>query len=574
MGEEGYLAVVGNWKGKNGLVGFINVYGSHDIQEKANLWLKLSKVINSIDAAWCIFGDFNEVRSREERRNSGFNKRGAVNFNNFINGECLIDIPMGGKKFTRISDDGLKFSKIDRFLTNSLFCQNWVSLVVIAKERKLSDHCLLVLMDKIIDFGPKPFRCFDVWMEEKECEDIVKDCWEKRVFSVNPDSRFRDKLKNVKEGLKTWSKIKFGGDLDEIERLKNEATKWELIAKSRELDEIELDRWKEARKGWVEKYKRKNDMIKQKARSKWVLEGDENSKFFHACMRNNTRKTSLKGLLVDGRWCEDPTTLKTEVYNFFKNTFKETNEDRPCLNNSSFNRISTPEKDDLERDVYEEEIWEAVKQCGSKKAPGPDGFNFGFLKKYWGIIKTDLIISKILAERMKKVICKVIGEEQNAFIQGRYILDGGLIATEACEYLKKEKKKAFLLKVDFEKAYDSVNFIQNTLLQMGFGERWCKWVQTCQKSASVSVLVNGSPTLEFKMERGVRQGDPLSPFLYLVAAEGLNVTLKDAVRNGLFKGVKIGRSDIPISHLQYAEDTLIFGEWKESNAKNLMRIME
>ncbi|GKG49041.1 hypothetical protein Tco_0513188, partial [Tanacetum coccineum] len=80
---------------------------------------------------------------------------------------------------------------------------------------------------------------------------------------------------NVKEGSKTWSKIKFGGDLDEIERLKNEATKWELIAESRELDEIELDRWKEARKGWVEKDKCKNDMIKQKARSKWVLEGDE-----------------------------------------------------------------------------------------------------------------------------------------------------------------------------------------------------------------------------------------------------------------------------------------------------------
>ncbi|GJV09607.1 RNA-directed DNA polymerase, eukaryota, reverse transcriptase zinc-binding domain protein [Tanacetum coccineum] len=109
---------------------------------------------------------------------------------------------------------------------------------------------------------------------------------------------------------------------------------------------------------------------------------------------------------------------------------------------------------------------------------------------------------------------------------------------------------------------------------MGFGERWCKWVQTCQKSASVLVLVNGSPKLEFKMERGLKQGDPLSPFLFLVAAEGLNVTLKDAVRTGLYKGVKISTSDIPIFHLQYADDTLIFGEWKESNARNLMKIME
>ncbi|GKE02928.1 putative RNA-directed DNA polymerase, eukaryota, reverse transcriptase zinc-binding domain protein [Tanacetum coccineum] len=76
------------------------------------------------------------------------------------------------------------------------------------------------------------------------------------------------------------------------------------------------------------------------------------------------------------------------------------------------------------------------------------------------------------------------------------------------------------------------------------------------------------------MERGVRQGDPLSPFIYLVAAECLNVTLKDAIRTGLYKGVKIGTSDIPISHLQYVDDTLIFEEWKESKARNLMRIMK
>nr|GEW15044.1 zinc finger, CCHC-type [Tanacetum cinerariifolium] len=141
----------------------------------------------------------------------------------------------------------------------------------------------------------------------------------------------------------------------------------------------------------------------------------------------------------------------------------------------------------------------------------------------------------------RKVISKVIGEEQNAFIQGRYILDGGLIANETCDYLKKEKKKAFLLNVDFKKAYDSVNwnFIQSTLLQMGFGERWCKWVQTCQKSASVLVLVNGSPTLEFKMKRGLGKAIFSHHFFTLWRPKGLNVIKKDAVRNGIFKGVNV-----------------------------------
>lgn len=104
------------------------------------------------------------MRSADERKNSNFNKRGSTNFNNFITGDNLIDTPIGGKRFTRISDDGLKFSKIDRFLSNTRFCDYWNSLVVIARERKLSDHCPLVLMDKVVYFGPKPFRCFDIWM--------------------------------------------------------------------------------------------------------------------------------------------------------------------------------------------------------------------------------------------------------------------------------------------------------------------------------------------------------------------------------------------------------------------------
>lgn len=286
MGEEGFLAVVGSWKGKEKLVGFINVYAPQDVGVKKLLWDKIARIINSIDVAWCIFGDFNEVRCREERKNSNFNSRGASNFNEFINSEGLIDIPLGGKLFTRISDDGLKFSKIDRFLVNALFGDYWSSLVVVARERKLSDHCPILLHDKIIDFG----RCFDVWMEDKEFKSIVEKCWVKPVFSLNPDAKFRDKLKNVKEGLRIWSKEKFGCGDKQIEELKKEATKWELLAETRDLDEVEMDRWKEVKLGWVEKDKCKNEMLKQKSRIKWVLEGDENLKFFHSYIRRNGKK--------------------------------------------------------------------------------------------------------------------------------------------------------------------------------------------------------------------------------------------------------------------------------------------
>ena len=124
------------------------------------------------------------------------------------------------------------------------------------------------------------------------------------------------------------------------------------------------------------------------------------------------------------------------------------------------------------------------------------------------------VISKILANRLAKVIDSVIGPNQSAFVAGRQILDGYLIANEIIRMANIEKLKLLLFKVDFEKAFDSVNwnFLQNTMRQMGFGIKWRKWIASCLSSASISIVVNGSPSKEFKLERGLRQGDPLSPF--------------------------------------------------------------
>ncbi|GKE05044.1 reverse transcriptase domain, reverse transcriptase zinc-binding domain protein, partial [Tanacetum coccineum] len=186
------------------------------------------------------------------------------------------------------------------------------------------------------------------------------------------------------------------------------------------------------------------------------------------------------------------------------------------------------------------------------------------------------IIAKMLAERVKRVVGDVVGEVQNAFIKGRYILDGVLIANETMEFLKKKKRKGLIFKVDFEKAYDSINwrFLLGIMRRMGFGNKWIRWVDTCLRSASMSILVNGSPSEEFGLERGVRQGDPLSPFLFILAAEGLNAIVSEAVEKGIFRGVVVGDNNVMVPHLQYADDTIFFGDWDKDNAKSLMCILK
>nr|KAJ0188467.1 hypothetical protein LSAT_V11C900489130 [Lactuca sativa] len=133
---------------------------------------------------------------------------------------------------------------------------------------------------------------------------------------------------------------------------------------------------------------------------------------------------------------------------------------------------------------------------------------------------------------------------------------------------KKSKEKMLLFKVDFNKAFDSVNW------EFGMGRgKWRGWIQSCLKIPTLSVLLNGSPTKEFGMGRGIRQGDPLYPLLFLIAIEGLHIVMEEACAKGIFRGMRIPNSDLCISHLLYADDALFVGEWSDDNIKNLTRIL-
>ena len=109
--------------------------------------------------------------------------------------------------------------------------------------------------------------------------------------------------------------------------------------------------------------------------------------------------------------------------------------------------------------------------------------------------------------------------------------------------------------------------------RMDFSPKWIKWIEECVKSASISVLVNGSPTAEFLPQRGLRQGDPLTPFLFNIVAEGLNGLMRRAVEENLYKPYLVGANGVPISILQYADDTIFFGEAAKENVEAIKVIL-
>lgn len=185
------------------------------------------------------------------------------------------------------------------------------------------------------------------------------------------------------------------------------------------------------------------------------------------------------------------------------------------------------------------------------------------------------VLSKVLSSRIKSVLPKIISESQSAFKRGRSILDGVLVANEIVDEWKKKQKKGIVLKLDFEKAYDSINweFLFSMLSNFGFGSKWINWMKECVSTARISILVNGSPTPEFSPQRGLRQGEPLSPFLFNIVAEGLNILLSRAVQIGLIKGATLGSNDIIITHLQFADDTILFSEARREEVINIKRIL-
>ena len=259
----------------------------------------------------------------------------------------------------------------------------------------------------------------------------------------------------------------------------------------------------------------------------------------------------------------------------------------------------------------DEEIYLAVTQLGPLKTPRPDGILAAFYQKFWSIVKHDIcqmvkaffhsgfllktlnftfitliqkiptpklvtqlrpislcnvtykIISKILVNRLKPLMDSLITPFQNAFIQGRQLTDNIILAQEVFEYLKKKHKGKWgfgAIKLDMNKAYDrlSWNFLIVVMSTMGFSSKWITWVTQCISTVSYNILINGTTSKTITPTRGIRQGDPLSPYLFLFCANILSCALINQEQIGNLKGLKIGRSAPPLSHLLFVDDSFIF----------------
>nr|KAJ0218199.1 hypothetical protein LSAT_V11C300109140 [Lactuca sativa] len=279
---------------------------------------------------------------------------------------------------------------------------------------------------------------------------VVIDAWNQFMGYGTPDAYLAAKLRFLKELIKKWRKEEGKKETKVFSDTKNMVNELEKLAEFRPLTTMETM------------------YLKQKAKIKWTVDGDENTKFFHGYINNKNMRNLLHGVMINSHWTTEVNEIKEVVFKFYERKFKEDHVSRPKLINS---RIESP--------FSLEEVKAAIWQCKSEKAPGPNGYSFKFFKILWDIIKYDVmncvryleelgslslptnnkIISKILSTRMKTVI-------------------GGII-----------------------------NDLDSILAQMGFGNKWRMWIRGCLKSFRAPVIINDAPTKEFSISKGVRQGD-------------------------------------------------------------------
>ena len=231
----------------------------------------------------------------------------------------------------------------------------------------------------------------------------------------------------------------------------------------------------------------------------------------------------------------------------------------------------------------EDEIWAAVKDLPSDRAPGPDGFNGIFYKVAWEIIKLDIVnafnaiwsldgrsfyhlncalmilirkkeqpnslgdyrpislihsfsklFTKCLARRLAPRLHEIVSPSQSAFIKGRSIHDNFRAVQLSSRWLNAKKVAAVLLKLDIAKAFDSVSwpFLLEVLQHIGFPRRWIDWISLLLSTSSTRIIMNGRPGNRITHARGLRQGDPISPMLFVIVMESLNSLFKEADRRG------------------------------------------
>lgn len=580
------------------------VYAGNLQTHRRELWdnlLRHSKFVKK--NPWSMMGDFNVSLNMEDSSSSMSGISAAMReFKECISSINMEDINSSGFHFTwhqkRLSGAGI-MKKIDRVMGNDGFITNFDGAYADFQAFGLSDHCPAILKFPVRNSGKtKSFRFANFITNKPEFYQLVADAWKVQVGG-HKMFQIVKKLCSLKKPCRNlmWNKgnlhervNELRGDLETAQRAV-EQNPYDDIARAHErrilnlFNEVSLD---------------EERLLKQRSKIQWLKVGDTNTAYFHKVVKGKQHRSHIQRVVNSESVTVEGDLVPRAFVDHYTKFLGSQSQVNPIRNPRSLFSKTLPRNIAMEmvRPIMKEDVKNAIFDIGEEKSAGPDGFTSSFFRAAWDVIGDDIFlaiqdffrngnllreinhtvisllpkvstpkgitdyrpisccnvlykcISKILANRIKEGLNFIVSGNQSAFVPGRSISDSILLTQELIKNYHIDRgipRCAF--KIDIQKAYDTVNwtFLRNILTFFGFHVKMVDWIMTCVSSTSFSINVNGELHGFFKGERGLRQGDPISPYLFTLVMElkcllcYLFVMRKKSPSSGFTQNVKLWR---------------------------------
>lgn len=431
-------------------------------------------------------------------------------------------------------------------------------------------------------------------------------------FMINDQLFLETLLMEIRGKSISYASFKKKQRSQQEEKLKKEIlileaeTNIDLVKLTRLKKELEDSRAKRIR----------GSLIRSKA--KWVHEGEKPTSYFlNLENRNFTSKIIPNIQKENGEFITDQVEILNEVSDFYENLYRDRVVDNVDLeihlHNCNVPKLTNSEAHKLEGNINNTEAGKTLYSMKNNKSPGSDGFTTEFFKFFWknlgnfivrslnygfssgqlsvtqrhGVIvcipKGDKprqflknwrpitllniiykIASGVIANRIKRVLDRLISEDQTGFLSGRYIGENIRTVYDIMKYLDDADIPGMLMLIDFEKAFDSVSwdFIDKVLKYFNFGKDIQNWIKVFLCNTYASINQGGNISKKIDIKRGCRQGDPISPYIFILCAEVLAARIRT---NDKITGINLPVDNIPILNVQYADDTGLILDGSETS---------